>query len=178
MEVNLDKQSYYEEPKEYGGFWLRFVAYLIDSIIVGIPLTILSIIIFVVFFGATGVFDVILADPDALSYEMSDEEALVFLGSYLGALGLTMVINLVVAVSYFAGLQSSKMQATLGKKMLGLKVTDLNGNRITFWRALGRYFAMSFLSGILLIGFILAAFTEKKQSLHDLIASTIVVKKA
>ena len=172
MEVNLDKQSYYEEPKEYGGFWLRFVAYLIDSIIVGIPLGILSIIIFIVFFGATDAFGILIADPDALS----DEEALIFLGSYLGALGLTMVINLVVAVSYFAGLQSSKMQATLGKKMLGLKVTDLNGNRISFWRALGRYLAMSFLSGILLIGYILAAFTEKKQSLHDLIASTVVVK--
>ena len=173
MEVNLDKQSYYEEPKEYGGFWIRFVAYFIDSIIVGIPLAILSIVIFIVFFGATDTFDILIADPEALS----DEEALMFLGSYLGALGLTMVINLVVAVSYFAGLQSSKMQATLGKKMLGLKVTDLNGNRISFWRSLGRYFAMSFLSGILLIGYILAAFTEKKQSLHDLIASTVVVKK-
>lgn len=178
MEVNLDKQSSYEEPKEYGGFWIRFAAYFIDSIIVGVPLAILSIIIFVVFFGATNAFDVLLADPDSLSYEMSDEEALVFLGSYLGALGLTLVINLVVTVAYYAGLQSSKMQATLGKKMLGLKVTDLNGNRISFWRALGRYLAMSFLSGIFLIGFIIAAFTEKKQSLHDLIASTVVVKKA
>lgn len=173
VEVNLDKQSYYEEPKEYGGFWIRFVAYLIDSIIIGIPLGIISVVIFMGFFGVSGAFDALMSDSEVLT----DEEALIFFGSYLGALGLTLFINLVVCVGYFAGLQSSKMQATLGKKILGLKVTDLNGNRITFWRSLGRYLAMSFLSGILLIGFIIAAFTEKKQSLHDLIASTVVVRK-
>ena len=90
---------------------------------------------------------------------------------------MTCLINLVSAVAYFAGLHASKWQGTIGKKILGLKVTDLKGNRISFWRAFGRYLAMSFLSGILLIGYIMAAFTEKKQGLHDLIAGTLVVKK-
>uniref|UniRef100_UPI0013C2DACA RDD family protein n=1 Tax=Klebsiella pneumoniae TaxID=573 RepID=UPI0013C2DACA len=102
----------------------------------------------------------------------------VLLGSYLGAIAVIILVSLIAAVAYFAGMHASKWQATVGKKLLGLKVTDLHGNRITFWRALGRYLAMSFLSGILLIGYIIAAFTEKKQSLHDLIASTIVIKKA
>lgn len=174
METTLEKQPY-EERKEYGGFWIRFAAYLIDSIIIGLPLSIITIIIFMIFFGTSGAFDLLFADPYAT--ELSDQEAFLFLGSYLGALGLSMLINIVGAVAYFAGLHASKWQATVGKRLLGLKVTDLKGSRITFWRALGRYLAMSFLSGILLIGYIIAAFTEKKQSLHDLIAGTIVIKK-
>ncbi|KAB2337325.1 RDD family protein [Cytobacillus depressus] len=174
METILEKQ-HYDEQKEYGGFWIRFAAYLIDSIIIGVPLLIISTIIFMIFFGSTGAFEMMMADP--YSAEISDEQALMFLGSYLGAVGITGLISIIVAVAYFAGLHSSKWQATIGKKLLGLKVTDLKGNRISFWRALGRYLAMSFLSGILLIGYIIAAFTEKKQSLHDLIAGTVVVKK-
>ncbi|MBY0120895.1 RDD family protein [Bacillus sp. S/N-304-OC-R1] len=174
METILEKQPY-EERKEYGGFWIRFAAYLIDSIIIGLPLSIITIIIFMIFFGTSGALELLLADPSAT--DISDEQAFLFLGSYLGALGLSFLINIVGAVAYFAGLHSSKWQATVGKRLLGLKVTDLKGDRISFWRALGRYLAMSFLSGILLIGYIIAAFTEKKQSLHDLIAGTIVIKK-
>jgi uncharacterized RDD family membrane protein YckC len=71
---------------------------------------------------------------------------------------------------------SSSMQGTLGKKVCGLKVTDLNGARISFGKAAGRYFA-KILSGIILgIGFIMVAFTERKQGLHDMIVGTYVVK--
>ncbi|MBU8877625.1 RDD family protein [Bacillus sp. FJAT-29790] len=171
MEINLEKQEN-EETKEYGGFWIRFAAYLIDSIVIGIPLSILSIIIFMIFFGTSGAYDVIFADPEYMDPDM------VYLGSYFGAMGITTLINIGAVVAYFAGLHASKWQATVGKKLLGLKVTDLHGNRISFWRAFGRYLAMSFLSGILLIGYIIAAFTEKKQALHDLIAGTIVIKKS
>ncbi|MEH7125345.1 RDD family protein [Bacillus sp. JJ1503] len=174
METILDKQPY-EERKEYGGFWIRFAAYIIDSIIIGVPLFIVTMIIFMIFFGGTGALDLLFGDPYAT--EITDEEALLLFGSYLGALGLSLLINIIGAVAYFAGLHASKWQATVGKKLLGLKVTDLKGNKISFWRALGRYLAMSFLSGILLIGYIIAAFTEKKQSLHDLIAGTTVIKK-
>lgn len=67
--------------------------------------------------------------------------------------------------------------ATIGKKALGIKVVDLYGNRLSFWRSLGRYFAMilSYLS--LFIGFILAGFTTKKQALHDMASGTLVVKE-
>jgi uncharacterized RDD family membrane protein YckC len=77
---------------------------------------------------------------------------------------------------YTAGLTSSSLQGTLGKKVLGLKVVDLNGNRISFARASGRFFA-SILSGLILgIGYLMAAFNPKKQSLHDQIAGTFVIK--
>lgn len=73
-------------------------------------------------------------------------------------------------------MESSAKQATLGKMALGIVVTDLEGARIGFGRATGRYFA-KILSGLILgIGFLMAAFTERKQGLHDIIAGTLVVK--
>jgi uncharacterized RDD family membrane protein YckC len=78
---------------------------------------------------------------------------------------------------YSALLESSEWQATLGKKACGLVVTDTEGDRISFARASGRFFA-SYLSGLILcIGYLMAAFTEKKQTLHDMIADTVVVKR-
>lgn len=89
--------------------------------------------------------------------------------------GLGTLVNLVAGFLYFALMESSDKQATFGKQALGLKVTDLNGNRISFGQATGRYFA-KFLSTIILgIGFLMVAFTDKKQGLHDQLASTLVV---
>ena len=75
---------------------------------------------------------------------------------------------------YEAAMESSSKQATLGKMALGLKVTDLEGRRISFWRATGRHFA-KIISGMpLLIGYIMAGFIARKQALHDMIAGTLV----
>jgi uncharacterized RDD family membrane protein YckC len=72
---------------------------------------------------------------------------------------------------------SSEWQATVGKRVMSIVVTDLHGGRISFGRATGRHFA-KYLSAFLLgIGFIMAAFTSKKQALHDIIAETVVVKR-
>jgi uncharacterized RDD family membrane protein YckC len=87
-----------------------------------------------------------------------------------------MVFWHIVGWVYFAGFESSHMQATPGKAALGLKVTDLNGNQIGFGTATGRYFGR-ILSGILYIGYIMVAFTERKQGLHDMLAGTLVVKQ-
>ncbi len=78
---------------------------------------------------------------------------------------------------YFAYMESSDSQATVGKIALGIQVTDLQGNRISFGKALGRNVAKLLSALILYIGFIMAAFTEKKQGLHDMIAGTLVVMK-
>lgn len=78
---------------------------------------------------------------------------------------------------YFTRLESLPIKATFGKKIMGIIVTDLNGNSISFARANGRHFAKQISLITLLIGFIMAAFTEKKQALHDKIAGTLVVKK-
>ncbi|HEV7489702.1 MAG TPA: RDD family protein [Rhodanobacteraceae bacterium] len=85
------------------------------------------------------------------------------------------ILGLVVGWLYFALQESSAQQATLGKRALGIKVTDGNGLRIGFGRATGRFFG-KLLSGLILaIGFMLAGWTEKKQALHDMLANTLVV---
>lgn len=79
---------------------------------------------------------------------------------------------------YFAGMESSERQATFGKSLTSLKVTDLDGRRITFKRATGRFFAKLITGMIpLAIGYIMAGFTAKKQALHDMIAGTLVLRK-
>jgi len=79
---------------------------------------------------------------------------------------------------YYAFSESSSWQATLGKKMLNLTVTDTDGQPISFARASGRYFSRFITSLIpLAIGYILAGFTEKKQAIHDMIASCLVLRK-
>jgi len=75
---------------------------------------------------------------------------------------------------YFAGMESSGRQDTLGKRVMGIIVTDMNGHKISFGRATGRFFA-KFISSLLLIGYVMAGFTKKKQALHDLMASCIVI---
>jgi uncharacterized RDD family membrane protein YckC len=77
---------------------------------------------------------------------------------------------------YFAIMESSSIQATVGKLAVGVVVTDLNGERISFLRATGRYFAKILSAMILMIGYIMVGFTERKQGLHDMIASTLVYK--
>jgi len=75
---------------------------------------------------------------------------------------------------YEAFMLSSPYQATLGKMIFGMKVTDLNGNRISFARATGRHFAKWLSTLILWIGFIMVGFTDRKQGLHDMLAGTLV----
>lgn len=76
---------------------------------------------------------------------------------------------------YWAGLESSGLQATLGKRVVGLMVTDMAGQRISFGRATGRYFGKILSAMLFYVGFLMAAFTDKKQALHDMLAGTLVV---
>ena len=85
---------------------------------------------------------------------------------------------IIVVWLYAALMESSARQATLGKMMIGVVVTDTEGNRLSFGRASARYFA-KFVSVItLMIGFIMAAFTKRKQALHDIMAGTLVIRKS
>ena len=98
------------------------------------------------------------------------------LGNSAGG-ALTRLIGILIGWGYFAYLESSDKQATVGKMIVGLKVTDMNGNRLGFGQATGRYFGKIVSAIIIGIGFIMAGFTERKQALHDLMASTLVLKK-
>src|ERR1700754_3992081 len=86
-------------------------------------------------------------------------------------------IALIVLIAEFcAGMESSPLQGTPGKLVLGLQVTELKGRRISFGRALGRHCAKALSSIPLAFGFFLAGVTTRKQALHDLIAGTLVLK--
>ena len=91
---------------------------------------------------------------------------------------LGMLAFIVVQWLYFAGMESSARQATLGKSVMSLRVTNYEGQRISFGHATGRYFS-KLVSRLVPfgIGYIMAGFTEKKQALHDFIAATLVLKK-
>ena len=137
--------------KSYGGFWKRVIAYLIDGLIIALPITMV--------FG-TVIPDVMMAeDVQAKPFAVTVPQLVMILTSWI----------------YFAGLESSQWQATVGKKILGMKVTDMAGQRINFVKATVRYLSKLLSSFILMIGFIMVAFTVKKQGLHDFIAATTVV---
>jgi len=91
-------------------------------------------------------------------------------------LGGTLIVMAALAGDwlYSAFMLSSSYQATLGKMIFGMKVTDLSGNRISFARATGRHFAKWVSAAILFVGFLMVAFTERKQGLHDMLAGTLV----
>jgi len=153
----------------YAGFWLRFVAFLIDGAISCFLFLILLIPLFILT-GAGAALGRIGSGED-----LSDEvAAFVGIGFILGFF----VITVGVRWLYYALSESSSWQGTLGKKMLNLTVTDLSGQPISFARASGRYFS-KFITNLipLAIGYILAGFTEKKQAIHDLIASCLVLRK-
>lgn len=107
----------------------------------------------------------------------------ILVGIVVGILTSTMdeswsgVISTLLGWLYYAGMESSERQATLGKSVMGIYVTDLYGQRISFLRATGRYFAKILSALILMIGYIMAAFTERKQALHDMLASTLVLSR-
>jgi len=94
-----------------------------------------------------------------------------------GSMGVAWFAIFFLPWLYEAAMTSSEKQATLGKMALGIIVTDTAGQRISFARATGRHFAKWVSALILGIGFIMVAFTEKKQGLHDMMAETFVVNK-
>jgi uncharacterized RDD family membrane protein YckC/Tfp pilus assembly major pilin PilA len=88
-----------------------------------------------------------------------------------------LVLLALIAWPYKAIMESSAWQATFGKRALGIKVTSLQGERISFWRATGRFYAQGLSQLCFYIGYLVAAFTKRRQALHDLLANTLVVKR-
>jgi uncharacterized RDD family membrane protein YckC len=133
------------EPRAFGGFWIRFLAYLVDNVVL-----------------LTALF------------------GLLFVGVFLGELWLKFMAMLCVVapILYWGVMQASARQATFGKALLGLKVTDESGNRMSLLRSFARELAKLVSAIPLMLGFIIAAFTGRKQALHDMIASTTVVRES
>lgn len=96
--------------------------------------------------------------------------------AYTLPFGVSNLVILILGWLYFALMESGEGQATIGKKALGLKVTSANGERLSFGQATGRHFGKILSSIILFIGYLMMIWDDKKQTLHDKLASTLVVK--
>lgn len=135
---------------EYAGFWRRFAAFWLDAVIIALAVNTLR---------SYALYPDIMQLPDFVPAVFSFAVGSLF--SWL----------------YFSGMESSPMQATIGKWLVGIFVVDYAGHRITFGRATGRYFGKALSALILYIGFMMAGFTERKQGLHDIMAECVIVSR-
>jgi uncharacterized RDD family membrane protein YckC len=158
--------------RAYAGFWLRFVAHIIDELLIAAAFGILALIVL----GAIG-FENIRDQIEEMGRAANGPNP-AFPAFFFVMIFTFVVCGTIAGWLYFAGMESSEYQGTLGKMAIGLVVTDLNGDRVSFARASGRFFA-KIITGLvpLAIGWIMAGFTEKKQALHDMIASCLVLRK-
>lgn len=172
--------------KPYGGFWRRVLAAIIDTILLIIPMWIVAILVGVSFAPLLGMDPEMMAeDPEALLAELSG--AFVSLGA----------MSAIIYLLYKVGFEASGLQATPGKMVMGLRVTDRDGEALSVGAAVLRTWpwwapsAFMVLDGLLgtmgtlyngiglagLISCIIVAFTPRKQGVHDMMAGALVVKK-
>lgn len=142
------------DTSRYAGFILRFLAFCIDTAVLFLGLFVLQVLLSISM-DVGYVSGLPQLTPTVVSYNL------------VGVLAVWL---------YYALFESSAWQATLGKRFCKIKVTDLQGQRISFWRATGRYFGKYLSTLIFCIGYLMILFTEKKQALHDLLASTLVIR--
>lgn len=148
----------------YAGFWRRLLAYFIDSVLLGTVALI-----------ALAPFGGILAILHLGDDEVFENPMVVFA---TGLVGFGLVLAGVIGQwLYYSLFESSIWQATPGKRALGVFVTDEAGQRISFARATGRYLGKILNHITMNIGYLLIAFTKRKQGLHDIVASTLVIKR-
>ncbi|MDI6766199.1 MAG: RDD family protein [Bacteroidota bacterium] len=163
METQILQQPIPQRPVfSYAGFWKRFAAYIIDQIIISI----LAFVIVIPFLAMVGLS---LWSEDL---DLSENFIFAIISAYF-----SIILFIVIGQWLYYALMESIKGATLGKMVLGIIVTDMQGNRISFGRATGRYFAKIISSLILSIGYIMAGFTQQKQGLHDIITGCLVINK-
>ncbi|MEK7686994.1 MAG: RDD family protein [Pseudomonadota bacterium] len=148
-------------PGPYGGFWIRFVAYMIDGLIISVAAAVI-VAIFAAFVVLTG-----------MEYDSEELSLEIVLGTVLMVLAL-IVINWL----YEALMTSSPRGATLGKMAIGVRIVRVDGAQLSFGRATARHFLKVMITPLvpLAIGYLMAAFTARKRALHDVLADTLVVK--
>lgn len=162
------------ELQRYAGFWLRAVAAMVGLLVLAIPLA-----VFVSFLSvAKGIpLAFVYLHPD----QTPSDVAAVF---GRPAVYLMLAFFLLIGWLYFAMLESSVWQGTIGKKVLGLYVTDLQGKRATFGRASGRFLGGRLVAHLPYAGLFYfsvdcacAGLTGKKQAIHDMLSGCLVLRK-
>lgn len=160
------------EPMKFAGFWKRVIASIVDYLIIlFINLILLLILVYGFGFTMTALFAV----------PVTEEEAFVagFMGGFMGYF-VWCFVSVLVWWLYYAIMESSRCQGTLGKMLLGIYITDQSGKRIGVGQASGRYFLKVLLYSVPLLGFVdcvMVAVTEKKQAWHDMPVGCLVLSK-
>lgn len=144
----------------YAGFWKRVAASIIDSFVTSMLFWVIMIPVFAIAGGGLS----------AISSLGDGTAGALFTAAYY-------LTSILIPMVYLAWMHSSSNQASLGKMAVGIKVVRTDGERISFLRGIGRYFGYMLSSLLLMIGLIMAAFTDRKQALHDFICDTLVVDK-
>jgi len=139
---------------KYAGFWRRFAAYMIDGVVIAFALGALTDVLWTTLIA---------------QYDYDEVHKILAVAVSL--------MSIPLAWTYYSGMESSPLQATIGKLAVGIYVTDLQGQRISFGRATGRFFGKILSGAILLIGYLMAGFTAKKQALHDMLSGCLVLSK-
>jgi uncharacterized RDD family membrane protein YckC len=137
----------------YGGLWIRFAANVVDTVVLLLPTLLVSFL----YRSVTPANE----EVEKVFVELVDAG-----------------LNIAIWWVYTAVLLSSPWQATIGMRICGLKIVDYEGQRISFGRATGRFFASCLSALLLCVGFLMIAWTQRRQGLHDFMANTLVVKNA
>lgn len=147
--------------KRFAGFWIRVVANILDGLILVVPSILIDFLAYKV------------AGPKNMGYWEHQMDVNSQIWSSYDTLSI--ILSLIIGILYY-GYLTSKYQGTPGKLMVGVRVVGEDGNSISLGKAIGRYFAY-IPSGIFCIGYIMVAFSSKKQGLHDKMCNTYVVYK-
>jgi len=159
---DLDGRHHAGDVVVYAGFWRRAAALIIDWFLVGV-------VYYAIVIGG------MLALGIGLGNLVGTDEA--GPGAMGGLLALLYLTYPVISGLYFAGMESSGNQATLGKMAVGIKVTDATGHRLAVGQSRGRWLSHILCYVTVYIGYIMAGFTERKRGLHDIVAGTLVVDR-
>jgi uncharacterized RDD family membrane protein YckC len=152
-------------PARYAGFWTRVGAQVIDQIVVGVPFQLV-----------VGAF-IVYTPPTVKTTTDAAGNQHIHWGGDWGTFGLVLLASWLITLIYTSVLISSPRQATVGKMVLGVVVTDEQGDRVSLARAAGRYVANILNALTLGIGYLMVIWTPRKQALHDRIAGTVVVPR-
>jgi uncharacterized RDD family membrane protein YckC len=149
----MKSKHHWSATMKFPAVWKRPLAFILDVLIIAIAQFVVNFAIIYAYLASGG-----------------EDMRLIVL--------IVQCLNLVLLSAYFIAFECSRLQATPGKLLLKIKVTDLSGRRISGWRSAGRFFARSLAALPLMIGYLMIPFTKKRQGLHDMIASCLVVDRA
>jgi len=161
--------AHQEAAPRYAGFWRRLLAWLVDSLVMNVAFFVALLLI--------GVIAQLAGGGDRLGRRDAPPPPGQSGTLEYAAIALFVGVPLIIGWLYYAGCESSRAQATLGKLAAGVRVEDIDGGRATFVQTSVRFWVKLISAAIAGIGFLMICFTSRRQALHDIGANTIVTRR-